>query len=62
MLLGRLRFILEDQVHDLYPGDSVEYDTGRPHWMGSASEQTAEVVMLFSASGLRHSPALNTSP
>jgi transcriptional regulator with XRE-family HTH domain len=61
VLAGRLRFILEDQVHDLHPGDSVEYDTSRPHWIGSASEQTTEVVMLFSASGLRHSPALKTT-
>jgi transcriptional regulator with XRE-family HTH domain len=59
VLAGRLRFVLEDRVHELGPGDSVEYDTSRPHWMGSAGEQTTEVVMLFSATGLRHSPALD---
>ncbi|GAA1598118.1 helix-turn-helix domain-containing protein [Actinoplanes couchii] len=53
VLNGRVRFVLADQEFELGPGEAAEFDTGLPHWIGSADSQPAELLTLFSAQGER---------
>lgn len=48
VLDGRVRLVLDDTEHLLDPGEVVEFDTGTPHWIGSADGRPAETLALFS--------------
>ncbi|MER5669938.1 helix-turn-helix domain-containing protein [Pseudonocardia alni] len=51
VLDGRVRLVLDDTEHLLDPGEVVEFDTGTPHWIGSADDRPAETLALFSLQG-----------
>ncbi|WP_433181412.1 helix-turn-helix domain-containing protein [Actinoallomurus sp. CA-150999] len=53
VLSGRLRVLLGDQDFVLKPGESAEFDTGVPHWMGHADHESIELLMLFGPEGER---------
>lgn len=53
VLDGRLRLVLGDQDHVLTPGEAAEFDTHVPHWLGTATDTAAEVLILFGPQGER---------
>lgn len=53
VLSGRLRLLLGEHDLLLSPGEVVEFDTHVPHWFGSTSTRSAEVLMLFGPQGER---------
>jgi mannose-6-phosphate isomerase-like protein (cupin superfamily) len=53
VLDGRVRFVLGDREFELGPGEAAEFDTGLPHWIGSAGSRPAELLTLFGAQGER---------
>ncbi|MEU7314243.1 helix-turn-helix domain-containing protein [Streptomyces sp. NPDC007083] len=53
VLDGRLRLLLGDRDLTLSPGEAAEFDTSRPHWLGSADGGTVELLILFDLQGLR---------
>lgn len=53
VLDGRVRFRLDDREYELGPGEAAEFDTGLPHWIGSADSRPAELLTLFGAQGER---------
>ena len=53
VLTGRMRLILGRQDLVLGVGDAIEFDTGVPHWFGSATGEPAEVLSLFGRPGER---------
>ncbi|MFE9333253.1 XRE family transcriptional regulator [Streptomyces sp. NPDC006925] len=53
VLDGRLRLVLGERDLVLPPGEAAEFDTSRPHWLGSADGGTVELLILFDLQGLR---------
>ncbi len=53
VLNGHVRFILGHQDLRLGPGEAAEFNTQVPHWIGSASEHTAELLTLIGIQGER---------
>jgi transcriptional regulator with XRE-family HTH domain len=53
VLNGHVRFILGHQDLRLGPGEAAEFNTQVPHWIGSASENTAELLTLIGIQGER---------
>ncbi|GAA0229528.1 XRE family transcriptional regulator [Cryptosporangium japonicum] len=53
VLTGRLRFVLGRGDLVLTAGESVEYDTSLPHWMGHADLDPIEALLLFGPQGER---------
>jgi transcriptional regulator with XRE-family HTH domain len=53
VLNGRVRFVLGEQDLTLGPGEAAEFDTRVPHWLWSADDRPAEVLMLVGAQGER---------
>jgi transcriptional regulator with XRE-family HTH domain len=66
VLSGRMRLVLDTQEFVLGVGDAIEFDTGTPHWFGSADGRPAEVLSLFGRPGeemkLRQGPAGSPVP
>ncbi|WP_367128389.1 helix-turn-helix domain-containing protein [Saccharothrix sp. HUAS TT1] len=53
VLDGRLRLVLGDHDVVLPPGEEAEFDTGLPHWLGSADGGPVELLVLFGPQGER---------
>ncbi|MBP2472137.1 transcriptional regulator with XRE-family HTH domain [Crossiella equi] len=53
VLNGRLRLVLGDRDLTLPSGQAAEFDTGQPHWLGSADGQAVELLVLFDPQGVR---------
>jgi transcriptional regulator with XRE-family HTH domain len=53
VLNGQIRFLLGEQEFRLGTGEAAEFDTRIPHWIGSADDQPAELLILFGAQGER---------
>ena len=53
VLNGRLRLMLGDRDLTLPPGEAAEFDTSRPHWLGSADGAAVELLILFGLQGIR---------
>ncbi|WP_051572367.1 helix-turn-helix domain-containing protein [Cryptosporangium arvum] len=53
VLTGRLRFVLGNRDLVLTAGESAEYDTSLPHWMGHADHDPVEALLLFGPQGER---------
>jgi transcriptional regulator with XRE-family HTH domain len=51
VLTGRMRLILGDQDWLLGPGEVAEFDTRVPHWFGSAGQEPAEIISIFTRPG-----------
>jgi transcriptional regulator with XRE-family HTH domain len=51
VLDGRLRLVLGDQDLVLPPGEAAEFDTHIPHWLGAATGQAVELLILFGPQG-----------
>ena len=47
VLNGRLRLIVDADDRTLPAGETAEYDTGLPHWLGSADGASVELLVLF---------------
>jgi transcriptional regulator with XRE-family HTH domain len=61
VLAGRMRLILGDHNLVLGAGEAAEFDTRVPHWFGSTSEESAEILSLFGPQGERvHARAKTT--
>jgi transcriptional regulator with XRE-family HTH domain len=50
---GSVRFLLGDGDLVARAGEAVEFDARVPHWIGSASEQNAELLVLIGPQGER---------
>jgi transcriptional regulator with XRE-family HTH domain len=62
VLAGRMRLILGDRDLVLNAGEVAEFDTRVPHWFGSTSKESAEVLSLFGPQGERaHARARSAS-
>ena len=53
VLSGRLRLVLGDRDLDLGPGETVEFDTRVPHWVGNTGTVPCEILALFGPQGER---------
>jgi transcriptional regulator with XRE-family HTH domain len=53
VLSGTLELHLGDDVLTIGAGEAVEFDTSRPHWLGSAGDEPVELLSLFDADGHR---------
>lgn len=53
VLRGQVRLILGQQDLTLEAGEAAEFDTRRPHWFGSATTRSAEILSLFGRQGER---------
>ncbi|MFJ1579747.1 helix-turn-helix domain-containing protein [Streptomyces sp. NPDC088182] len=53
VLDGQVRFVLGEEEFRLGVGEAAEFDTGVPHWIGSADGRPAELLALFGAQGER---------
>lgn len=53
VLSGRLRLLLGEHDLVLGAGEAAEFDTGVPHWFGSANTSPVEILSLFGAQGER---------
>ncbi len=53
VLTGRMRLLLGEQDLELGVGEAIEFDTGIPHWFGSAGDRPAEMLSLFGRPGER---------
>ncbi|NUT47874.1 MAG: helix-turn-helix transcriptional regulator [Saccharothrix sp.] len=53
VLNGRLRLVVGDRDMVLSPGEAAEFDTGLPHWLGSADGHAVETLVLFGPQGER---------
>ena len=60
VLKGRLRLLLGDRELVLGPGESAEFDTAVPHWLGSADGGPVEILNLFGPQGQRPRPTLTS--
>jgi mannose-6-phosphate isomerase-like protein (cupin superfamily) len=47
VLNGRIRFVHAGQEFELGADEAAEFDTSQPHWIGSATDQPAELLTLF---------------
>ncbi|MFF0579698.1 helix-turn-helix domain-containing protein [Streptosporangium saharense] len=62
VLNGSVRFVLGDREFLLGVGEAAEFDTRVPHWIGSADDRPAELLVLFGPQGERaHLGARRTS-
>jgi transcriptional regulator with XRE-family HTH domain len=53
VLTGRLRLLIGDRDLVLPAGEAAEFDTGLPHWLGSADGRAVETLVLFGPQGER---------
>jgi len=53
VLSGRMRLVLGDRAWLLGAGEVAEFDTGVPHWFGSAGDEPAEILSIFARPGER---------
>ncbi len=53
MLDGHVRFVLGDQDLTLGPGEAAECDARVPHWLWSAADRPAELLILVDVHGER---------
>jgi quercetin dioxygenase-like cupin family protein len=53
LLSGRLRLVLGDRDFTMASGEAAEFDTGVPHWLGSAGDGPVEALVLFGRQGER---------
>lgn len=53
VLDGRVRFVLGDQDLVLTPGEAAEFDARTPHWLWSADDRPAELLILIGVHGER---------
>ncbi len=53
VLSGRLRVIIGSRDIVLEVGEAAEFDTGVPHWFGSAGEGPVELLSVFGRPGER---------
>jgi transcriptional regulator with XRE-family HTH domain len=53
VLSGRLRLRLAEHDFVMKAGQVAEFDTRVPHWFGSATQEPAEVLVLFGPQGER---------
>lgn len=53
VLNGRLRLVVGERDMVLPPGEAAEFDTGLPHWLGSADGRAVELLILFGPHGER---------
>ncbi|MCZ1005596.1 helix-turn-helix domain-containing protein [Streptomyces lydicus] len=53
VLTGRLRLVTGERDLTLPPGDTAEFDTSLPHWLGSADGGAVELLILFGLQGVR---------
>jgi transcriptional regulator with XRE-family HTH domain len=60
VLSGRMRIVLGDRDWLLGAGEVAEFDTGVPHWFGSAGDGPAEILSIFARPGERMS--VRTTP
>ncbi|MBB4919301.1 helix-turn-helix domain-containing protein [Streptosporangium saharense] len=62
VLNGSVRFVLGEREFLLGVGEAAEFDTRVPHWIGSADDRPAELLVLFGPQGERaHLGARRTS-
>ncbi len=50
---GSVRFQLGDEEFHVRPGEAAEFDARVPHWLGSADENPAELLILIGPQGER---------
>lgn len=53
VLDGRLRLLLDDREIYLSQGEAAEFDTRIGHWMGAATDQPVDILVLFGPQGER---------
>ena len=53
VLSGRLRLVLGAEDLTLTGGETAEFDTRIPHWLGSAGDGSVEALVLFGPRGER---------
>lgn len=53
VLDGRLRLVLAELDLELGAGEAAEFDTSRPHWLGTADGNAVELLILFGQQGER---------
>jgi transcriptional regulator with XRE-family HTH domain len=53
VLNGKVRLLLGAEEFLLGPGEAAQFDTRTLHWIGSATEQPAEVITLMGTQGER---------
>ncbi|MEV7090637.1 XRE family transcriptional regulator [Streptomyces sp. NPDC093085] len=53
VLSGRLRLVTGERDLTLPPGETAEFDTSLPHWLGSADGGAVELLVLFGLDGVR---------
>ncbi|MFF5991825.1 helix-turn-helix domain-containing protein [Prauserella flavalba] len=53
VLDGRLRLLVGDRDLVLRPGETAEFDTALPHWLGTADGHAVETLVLFGPQGER---------
>jgi transcriptional regulator with XRE-family HTH domain len=49
-LKGRCRYRVDGQEYDLAPGDSLLFDSTRPHAFRNPGEEEAEIILVFQCS------------
>lgn len=52
VLEGRLRLLLGEEDHAIFPGEAVELTTWTPHWFGAVDEP-AELILIVGPQGER---------
>jgi transcriptional regulator with XRE-family HTH domain len=53
VLSGRIRLVLGTRDLMLTPGETVEFDTRVPHWVGNPGPRPAEAIAIFGPQGER---------
>ncbi|WP_157253016.1 helix-turn-helix domain-containing protein [Nonomuraea typhae] len=53
VLSGRLRLVLGEHDLTMSAGETAEFDTSLPHWLGSADGGAVELLILFGLQGVR---------
>jgi transcriptional regulator with XRE-family HTH domain len=53
VLSGQVRLVVGDRDWLLTAGEVAEFDTGEPHWFGSAGDEPAEILSIFARPGER---------
>lgn len=62
VLNGRVRLVLDDLDLTLPPGEAAEFDTSKPHWLGSADGGAVELLILFDPQGCARTSTPTGSP
>jgi transcriptional regulator with XRE-family HTH domain len=57
VLDGHVTFVLRGRAVRMGPGETAEFDTRQPHWLGSTGEQPAELLTLMDPQGERLRPS-----